>query len=306
MSFLLVATMPFTISTKHTIAPTRHTAKKAPDVTMVELKTYWWLSQSWLSGLDDASPVLHPPLEDKQEHRCASVHSDPDSFDKGILSNPVFVPPSVRLVTQKRGLGVCSLPSCDQDTVKLRKALKHSQCPSSCAATTLVAKGGWNTGLGGEINGMIKPLLLSMKKGYTLLSPEVKWYGEHCDHKTSTNFKGATDLRCFFQPTSCCDAACVTSKHSKDPKKQCQLNDCTSCLGGKLGNWFKDGSYGLHGDKIVPAEYRHRGFVWFTAQLTAFLMVGIWCMVFLHSSPRHIHRTLSELRTTTHFERHID
>jgi hypothetical protein len=46
--------------------------------------------------------------------------------------------------------------------------------------------------------------------------------------------------------------------------------------------------------------------VWFTAQLTAFLMVGIWCMVFLHSSPRHIHRTLSELRTTTHFERHID
>jgi hypothetical protein len=270
---LLATILPFALATKHTIIPTKHVAKPTAAVTADELKAYWWLSQTWLSGFDDASPVFHTPHDDTQQHRCASVHSATEEYDQGILTNPHFIPPSVKLVTQKRGLGMCSLSSCDPDTIKLRKELHHSQCPSSCAATTLIAKGGWNTGLGGEINGMIKPLLLSMKRGFTLLSPELKWYGEHCDHKSSTNFKGATDLRCFFQPTSCCDAVCVASKHDKDPKKQCQLHDCTSCLGGKLGNWFKDGSYGLHGSAIVPAEFRHRGFVWFTAQLTAYLMV---------------------------------
>jgi hypothetical protein len=36
--------------------------------------------------------------------------------------------------------------------------------------------------------------------------------------------------------------------------------------------WVPIARYGLHGVSIIPEQYRHRGFLWFTSQLTAYLM----------------------------------
>ena len=164
----------------------------------------------------------------------------------------------------------------DPDVAKFWRMLQRAQSPRDCSSTTLIAKGGWNTGLGGEINGMIKPLLLSMQRGYTMISPEIKWYGKNCDPKTSKNFKGAMDVRCFFEPASRCDQACTTTQ-AKSPDSslpQCKLEDCTSCLNGKLGNWFQDGSYVEKGVSVLPKAFRDRkdAFLWVTAHLTAYLM----------------------------------
>jgi hypothetical protein len=78
-------------------------------------------------------------------------------------------------------------------------------------------------------------------------------------------------------------------------KMQCSRETC-EIDNGNLGEWKNSQSYPLHGLQVVPSEFRLRGFLWYTSQLSAFTM-----------RPNHLLETaLRVLRKKLEFNKHLE
>ena len=103
-----------------------------------------------------------------------------------------------------------SLQICE--TVAFVKKNEHEvqQKPLGCDYQALAATEAFNTGFGGTMHGLVKPLMMSFARGLTMLTPAMPgWTGASCGFSMS----------CFFQPLapSCegTDPLKVEEQHGK-------------------------------------------------------------------------------------------
>lgn len=233
-----------------------------------ELFKFWWLDRSWLK-----EPNIKSPYQQAENHHIYGIPHQP--VDSYVTTASTFMPLSTNgmLAAQQPPSEVV-----DQDHLRFIDSIKDTQNPSNCKRSFIIRKGAWSTGVGSEINGMvrvhstathsemylifvivvcfqIKPFMASVKLGMCFMSFKAGYYGKHCSKQT---FDSQPDFSCFFEPMSSCETSCTATTCNKWGNKK---------LWGRKG-WMKSQSYSKHGLEVVPEAFRNRGYLWYISQIT--------------------------------------
>ena len=114
-----------------------------------ELLKFWWLDRSWLK-----EPSIKSPHQQAENHHiCGIPHQPVDSYAT-VASTFMPSPTNGMLTAQQPPSEVV-----DRDHESFIDSIKATQNPSNCERSFIIRKGAWSTGVGSEINGMVRAYL---------------------------------------------------------------------------------------------------------------------------------------------------